>query len=512
MEGLVLYRLFSIGHWRVVLFALTGSVLSIAAVAQPTITLSVSSGPPTTKFSVSGSGFAPNVGVDIYFDTTDEALVVTDSNGAFHNAGAHALGSSYPGKHWVTALERYGGQGTQDPFLVFTSWSQFHFDASRSGLNPYENVISKRTVGRLRLAWHATGIEALGSSPAVAEGLTYITGGGNLYALDALSGTLLWKYFGNDGTMQGSPAVADGIVYDQDGGGAIHAVNAKTGSLIWKERFFNTGGSSPAISNGVAYIAAANSQKAITTLYALDAKTGATIWTAPIGTYNADESPTPALGVDTVYAVTEGELFALDANSGKQLWTYTVGNMRGAYPAPCIANGVVYAGSFDHSIYALNGTTGALIWKYTTGGEVSSSPAFANGVIYVGSTSNDSADNSLYALNAITGALQWKSATGGPINSSPAIANGIVFDSSEDYNFHAWDADTGSLLWQYTTGNFYTTAPTVANGTVWLAGYNLYAFTVKPDVIAGSSASDLPPDMRALHPDETLLPYAPANR
>ena len=51
-----------------------------------------------------------------------------------------------------------------------------------------------------------------------------------------------------------------------------------------------------------------------------------------------------------------------------------------------------------------------LKWSYTTGSEVYSSPAVANGVVYVGSD-----DNNVYALNASTGAKLWSYATGGSV-------------------------------------------------------------------------------------------------
>ena len=61
--------------------------------------------------------------------------------------------------------------------------------------------------------------------------------------------------------------------------------------------------------------------------------------------------------------------------------------------SPAVANGVVYVGSEDNNVYALNASTGALLWKYATGSVVTSSPAVANGVVYVGSD-----DNNLYAF------------------------------------------------------------------------------------------------------------------
>ena len=48
-------------------------------------------------------------------------------------------------------------------------------------------------------------------------------------------------------------------------------------------------------------------------------------------------------------------------------------------------------------MYALNASTGAVLWKYATEGVVFSSPAVANGVVYVGSS-----DYSLYSF-AVTG-------------------------------------------------------------------------------------------------------------
>ena len=61
--------------------------------AQPAITLSPTSGPPTSKLSVSGSGFAANAAVDIYFDTKDEALVSANGQGSFSNIQITAPGA-----------------------------------------------------------------------------------------------------------------------------------------------------------------------------------------------------------------------------------------------------------------------------------------------------------------------------------------------------------------------------------------------------------------------------------
>jgi outer membrane protein assembly factor BamB len=116
-------------------------------------------------------------------------------------------------------------------------------------------------------------------------------------------------------------------------------------------------------------------------------------------------------------------------------WSYTTGG--GVYSSPAVANGVVYVGSEDNNVYALNAKTGALLWNYTTGNSIDSSPAVANGVVYVGG------GNDVYALNASSGALLWSYATNGAVESSPAVVNGVVYVGSDDGNLYAFGLKKG---------------------------------------------------------------------
>ena len=71
-------------------------------------------------------------------------------------------------------------------------------------------------------------------------------------------------------------------------------------------------------------------------------------------------------------------------------------------------------------------------WTYATGGEVRSSPAVADGVVFVGSN-----DAKLHVVDAATGEAKWTYATGGPVSSSPAVADSVVYVGSEDMKLHA---------------------------------------------------------------------------
>jgi outer membrane protein assembly factor BamB len=77
--------------------------------------------------------------------------------------------------------------------------------------------------------------------------------------------------------------------------------------------------------------------------------------------------------------------------------------------------------------------TGAELWSTPTGSSIDSSPAVANGVIYVGSW-----DGNVYAFDAASGAKLWTGAIGDVVISSPAVANGMVYVGSWDGNLHAY--------------------------------------------------------------------------
>ena len=229
----------------------------------PGVKLSPRTGPPTSTVRVSGSGFGAYRAVDIYFDTTDEALAATNDNGAFSGIRIRVPASAVPGTHYITAVQRHSGRAAQARFLVNTNWAQDRYSASRSGLNPYENVLSPSNVSGLGLDWWrvATGSPVdFRSSPAVVNGVVYVGYmNGKVHALNAATGAGKWSY-NTGGMVESSPAVANGVVYlGSFNKGTLYALNAATGAEKWS--YTATGDSfawsSPAVANGIVYIDAA---------------------------------------------------------------------------------------------------------------------------------------------------------------------------------------------------------------------------------------------------------------
>ncbi len=87
-------------------------------------------------------------------------------------------------------------------------------------------------------------------------------------------------------------------------------------------------------------------------------------WSATTGGPVFRSSPAVVNGVVYVGS-TDLRVHALNANTGATLWTATTGGP--VISSPAVVNGVVYVGSTDLMVYALNATTGATLWNRVTG-------------------------------------------------------------------------------------------------------------------------------------------------
>jgi outer membrane protein assembly factor BamB len=416
---------------------------------------------------LSGSALSPNQSVPIHLGKVVVGEARTNANGDF-NSSVAIPANTPSGKTSLYVIDTLG----RFTAIVYINgdWPSFRHDPAHTGLDTYEPALSPSTVSGLTHGWNYTTGAAVGSSPAVFDGVVYIGSlDGNMYALNASTGAVEWTF--NAGTSIGSsPAVANGMVYfaseDGSGGqaGSIYALNATTGALVW---FSKTGAfdSSPEVANGVVYVASGHAESS---LYALNAATGSVDWTYATGEVTG--SPAVAGGVVYVASFT-GVVYALKAATGTLNWSYTIGV--GIESSPAVVNGVVYVGAFDGSIYALNAVAGTTKWAQTIGTTVESSPAVANGLVYVGSD-----NGKVYALNASTGAVDWTYATGDAVTSSPAVANGVVYVGSDDQDLYALNATTGTKLWSATTGGAVTPSPAVADGSVYVGSEddNVYAY------------------------------------
>ena len=143
-------------------------------------------------------------------------------------------------------------------------------------------------------------------------------------------------------------------------------------------------------------------------------------------------------------------------------------------------------GSDDYRVYAFNANTGALVWKTAVLphlGIVRATPVVTNGLVYVETGETSPMNSTIYAFNQSTGATVWTNTMNDYATSSPAYANGVVYVASFDDQLYAFDADTGVKLYHSkygTMGAGTKSSPAVVNGTVYLGDndHSVYAFAL----------------------------------
>jgi outer membrane protein assembly factor BamB len=266
--------------------------------------------------------------------------------------------------------------------------------------------------------WNYTTTEDVDSSPAVAYGRVYI-GGRNrkFYCLDETNGNLLWS-FDTVGAISSSACIMNSRVVFGTDDYKVYCLDAIAGNPLWN---FSTGGavrSSPAVADGKVFFGSIDRK-----VYALNLTSGALIWSYATPSSIADS---PSVVAGRVFISVYKTICCLGALNGGLVWNYTAGDV--IHSSPAIVGGNVYFGCNDYRMYCLSGD-GALKWTFTAGDIIYSSPAVAGGRLLFGSD-----DRRVYCLNATDGAFVWCYDTGGSIKtSSPAVANGVVFIAASYY-------------------------------------------------------------------------------
>jgi outer membrane protein assembly factor BamB len=272
------------------------------------------------------------------------------------------------------------------------------------------------------------------SSPVVWNGGVYFgSGDTNVYALDAATGNLKWKFKTGD-VVHASPAISGGTLFVGSWDSYFYALDAGNGKEVWR---FKTGEdpdihnqvgiqSSAAVADGIVYFGCRDSK-----FYAVDAATGKERWS-----YSNKGSwviSSPAVLDGKVYFATSdtGLLHALNAQSGVLLFTLEFHHWP-MFSSPAIAGGTLYIGSHQGKLNAIDLKTQKMAWSFDTEGFKKNGPAYTKPD---GTPDYEAAFFDFFYDDMVSGVQKLISV--GAILSSPVVAGNSVYVGSTDGNLYA---------------------------------------------------------------------------
>lgn len=345
-------------------------------------------------------------------------------------------------------------------------WPMFGYD---SALTQYS---SSRAPHEFKLAWshdyNVTYAEESFSGPfgiVVSKGILYFEStGGTVYAVNSKDGSLIWNKNGipeENGWVHYIPLVADEKLILARADGPVIALDAYTGAWLWNSsRLPFTSYPpmypliSPVFSDGKIFIGAGD------TMYAIDIKTGSTLWNFSCGTlFN---SP-PSISDGKVFAfASEGSLYALNESTGALVWGFNASSsLFYTSTSPVYVDGRVFINAGD--VYALNATSGEVLWEAQNASNWPERPSgAAYGILYVRDFT------SLTALNQTNGNFLWRRG----ISSGswfPVIADGMFFEFAGD-TLCAYNATSGEIIWYDHTLRYSAGELVIADGLIYAFG------------------------------------------
>ena len=272
------------------------------------------------------------------------------------------------------------------------------------------------------------------SSPTVWNGAVYFgSSDGNIYALDALSGALRWKFKTGD-VVHSSPAIADGTLFIGSWDRFLYALDATSGKEKWR---FKTGDdpdahnhlgiqSSPAVVDGVVYFGSRDSYA-----YAIDASTGQQIWKFSTDGSWVNNSMVVHGGRAYFGTSIPGIMHAVDAKTGKVVFDLPTGTP--VFASMALARDTLYLGNFGGKLTAIDLKTQKAAWVFETDGAKQNAASMTNadGSIKfetVFSSPTPYYDDMVLAVHKLF--------TMGTILSSPVVSGSNVYFGSTDGNLY----------------------------------------------------------------------------
>ncbi|HCM83313.1 MAG TPA: PQQ-binding-like beta-propeller repeat protein [Alphaproteobacteria bacterium] len=316
--------------------------------------------------------------------------------------------------------------------------------------------------------------------PVAADGKIFaMDNRGNLTAMDAKSGKLLWRVRSraeSNSALAGGLTVDNGVLYVTNGLSQILAVSAANGGKIWSANLDAPARTAPTVADGKVFVVTRGGQS-----FCLDAQSGKILWQHKGLLESAAilSGAAPAAdGEMVMIPYASGEVLAMAAGNGSVLWGESLASGRAENnlatlhdlrAPPMILDDIIIAANYASNITAMERRSGDRVWAHNFG---ALQPMTTSGDTVFLITTN----SQLVAINRKSGELFWSV----PLQSEereagepqeywygPLLLNGQLFVLSANGMGELRDAMTGAVTAAHDDLAEPAENPITANGMIY---------------------------------------------
>ncbi len=354
---------------------------------------------------------APPSGEVVWSYDAGEAIAVppvVHGNSVFITAGLQAETGR------IIALDTDTGQ----PFWTY----QLH------GISDYPVTIAADLLytgtrdGRLIVLEHRTGKESwsyktediLHGSPVVQDGRLFLASS-KIYALDALTGQLLWTHEPEGGKAIGPIAYSKGIIAVMSAGNHLNLIDAVKGKRRLTKRLWFGGIGTPVILGDRAFLSGDRGSVQAVELQARDIpmEKALRFWWNKLWLYKSAPRPPVPVGYSWFHRGIGGLSAHIVAAEGDSLFLVA------RYP--------------DHSatVVAMDATSGEVLWRFNLSALVAEGVASVGEALVVCTRAGE-----IYALDAVSGEIVWQHDLGFPVSTIKVVSEDSLLVASQSGELH----------------------------------------------------------------------------
>jgi outer membrane protein assembly factor BamB len=292
--------------------------------------------------------------------------------------------------------------------LNAADWTSFR------GNQQMNSAIKTAFPEKLPVLWSYDAADAVESTATIIKDTVYIgCKDGTLLALSLNNGKLKWKWK-TEASISSTPLYLNNRLYFGDESGIFHAVNLQ-GKEIWK--------------------------------FSTDDKI--------ISSANTD-------GRNIIFGSYDNYLYCL-GQDGKKIWSFKTEAQ--VHCSPCIAENKAIIAGCDGKVRIIDIKTGKEKSSVGIEGNISASPAYYKGHVYVGTLNGD-----LLAINIQTGKIAWKKRDkeNGSIYSSAAVNEKYVIFSDRNGKIFVLSRINGKTIYEYKMKKGIDSSPVIIGNSFYL--------------------------------------------